>query len=353
MLFKTLSVLALSVSAAYGKTLADVISSTNSLSDLNKLLKAYPAIERTLAGLSNVTVLAPNNGAISALTKSGALMNATQAEVAALLNYHVLPGMYPASSIKKTPAFVHTMLGRPYSLVTGGQVVEVAKMGGNVEITSGLKEVSTVKQADIMFNGGIVHTIDQVLTIPPTLETVALDAGLTAFLGAVTAAGLAGNVSRTPDITIFAPSNTAFKAIGSALGNLTTTQLQSILTYHVVAGTVDYSSMIMSGSVKSLEGAKLNIKAKSDGAVFVNAARVINADILIPGGVMHVIDSVLNPMDMAMPKPNKKNPVVQYSMASKAPITALTKGLKPSTTVKALTMTMESVAAKPKRAVAF
>ena len=116
-------------------------------------------------------------------------------------------------------------------------------------------------------------------------------ANLTALLGAVTAAGVASTLESAADLTIFAPSNAAFQAIGSGLGNLTTMELTSILEYHVIKGTVAYSSDIKPGKVKTLEGADVTI-AVEDGAVFVNAARVINADILIPEGVLHVIDSV-------------------------------------------------------------
>lgn len=34
------------------------------------------------------------------------------------------------------------------------------------------------------------------------------------------------------DVTVFVPNNAAFQAIGSAVGNLTMSQLTSILEYH-------------------------------------------------------------------------------------------------------------------------
>lgn len=44
-----------------------------------------------------------------------------------------------------------------------------------------------------------------------------------------------------------------------------------------------------------MNGEELSITISADGAVFANSARVINADILIENGVLHVIDEVLNP----------------------------------------------------------
>ena len=174
------------------------------------------------------------------------------------------------------------------------------------------------------------------LTVPPNVSTTALAAGLSALAGALTATDLLSTVDGLKDVTIFAPSNAAFQAIGSAAGNLSTTALTSILEYHVIQGTVAYSSSLSNGSVTTLGGSDVNITI-ADGAVFVNAARVIIPDILVAGGVIHVIDSVLNPNGTAQPKPNTTKPVVQYSGASSASLGALTSGIPtPTSTNTAL-----------------
>ena len=189
-----------------------------------------------------------------------------------------------------------------------------------------------------------MHIIDQVLTVPLNVTVTALAAGLSALAGAATATDLLTTLDIAPDITIFAPSNEAFQAIGSAAGKLSTSQLTSILEYHVLNGTIAYSSSLGNGSVETLGGSSLNITVE-DGAVFVNAARVINADILIANGVLHVIDSVLNPNGTAQPEPNNDNPVVQYSGASSAPLGPLTSGIPaPSSTISGLVATTDDVA---------
>lgn len=158
------------------------------------------------------------------------------------------------------------------------------------------------------------------------------------------ATDLLTTLDAAPDITIFAPSNAAFEAIGSAAGGLSVSQLTSILEYHVINGTIAYSSSLGNGSVETLGGSSLNITVE-DGAVFINAARVINADILISGGVLHVIDSVLNPNGTAQPDPNSDTPVVQYPGASSASLGPLTSGIPaPSSTISALVATTDDVA---------
>lgn len=139
------------------------------------------------------------------------------------------------------------------------------------------------------FTGGVIHVIDNVLTIPQNISSTAVAANLTAVAGALTSAGLVETLDTARDVTVFAPNNEAFQRIGSALSNLTTQQLTQILGYHVVNGTVAYSSTLMNQTVKSLSGQDLRITVK-DGSVFVNSAKVVLADVLVANGVVHVID---------------------------------------------------------------
>lgn len=142
----------------------------------------------------------------------------------------------------------------------------------------------------------MIHVIDGVLTIPPVVSGISQEAGLSAFLGAVNASNLTKAVNTTPNLTIFAPNNAAFRDISSALDGLTAEEIASILQYHVINGTLAYSSTLTNGSVPTIGGEDVTITI-TDGEVFVNRARVISADILISNGVLHVIDSVLSPSE--------------------------------------------------------
>lgn len=135
----------------------------------------------------------------------------------------------------------------------------------------------------------MIHIIDTVLTIPASDADTATAAGLTSLAGALTAAGVVSTVNGLKDVTIFAPSNDAFAAIASTAANLTTAQIASILTYHVVQGTVGYSSLLSNISLTTVNGAKVTITV-AGGNVFVNSAKVILADVLVSNGVVHVID---------------------------------------------------------------
>merc|ERR1712137_1330179 len=93
--------------------------------------------------------------------------------------------------------------------------------------------------------------------------------------------------------------------IGSALANATTEEIASFLTYHVVNGTVGYSSGIKNGTVlTTLNGQNLTITIGEEGRIFVNNARVTIPDILVANGVVHVIDEVLNPGNATIANPS-------------------------------------------------
>lgn len=242
--------------------------------------------------MQNITILAPNNDALASFINStaGAGASTDPSALAALLTYHVLNGSYPGSAFTNTSAFIPTFLSNSsYANVTGGQVVKASLSGTNVSITSGLLSQSRVVTADIAFAGGVIHVIDSVLTVPQSPSSTAAGAELTSLTGALTTANLVSTVDELRDVTIFAPSNAAFQAIGSALANVSTEDLSSILTYHVVQGTVGYSSLLTNTTLPTVNGGSITITVVN-GSVFVNSAKVTLPDVLVSNGVVHVID---------------------------------------------------------------
>lgn len=89
-------------------------------------------------------------------------------------------------------------------------------------------------------------------------------------------------------MTIFAPTNDAFAAVANVVAGLSTEQLTSILTYHVVQGTVAYSTTLQNTSITTLQGGSIRVSI-SGSNVFINSAQVVLADVLVSNGVVHVI----------------------------------------------------------------
>ncbi|KAI4741643.1 FAS1 domain-containing protein [Aureobasidium sp. EXF-12298] len=246
----------------------------------------------------NITLLAPSNEALAKLNTSG--VSITSELVQALINYHTINGTILSSNLNNvTSAFPHTHLTNPaFSNVTGGQVVEGILKNGTAYFFSGLKNnVSVVSGgSNLNFTGGVIHIVDGTLTIPGNLTSTLTNSNLTALAGAAQELNLTSTLSSLHDVTVFAPDNSAFQAVGDALANASVTELISVLGYHVVNNSVLYSADIPNGTttIPTFIGANLTVQ-NINGSYYVNSAKVINPDILFSGGVIHVIDRVLNP----------------------------------------------------------
>lgn len=246
--------------------------------------------------LTNVTLLAPSNDALAALNTSGVAI--TSELVQALISYHTLNGTILSSALSnETSTFAPTHLTNPaFSNVTGGQVVEAILSNDTAYFFSGLKNNVSVTSANLNFTGGVIHIVDGTLTIPGNLTSTLTNTNLTALAGAAQTLNLTSTLSSLQDVTIFAPNNDAFQAVGDALANASTADLISVLGYHVVNGSVLYSADIPEGNltVPTFTGGNVTVQ-NINGSIYVNSAQVVNPDILFSGGVIHVLDRVLNP----------------------------------------------------------
>jgi uncharacterized surface protein with fasciclin (FAS1) repeats len=121
--------------------------------------------------------------------------------------------------------------------------------------------------------------------------------GFETLVAAVVAAGLAETLSGEGPFTVFAPTDEAFAALPEGLLEKLLLEenrdvLVSILTYHVVAGTV-LAADVTDGDVATVEGS--TVALATTGGVTVNGANVVLADVLASNGVIHVIDAVILP----------------------------------------------------------
>ena len=150
MQLKAFLVSLIGASCANAQSLTSVLSGNSDLSTLTSALEQFPSLVSALGNATNITILAPNNAAFTALfaTPAGQQAQSDPGLLQAVLEYHVINGSYPASSIPSTGAFVPTLLtNTSYTNVTGGQVVEGMSSNGNVTFFSGGKATSNVTQA--------------------------------------------------------------------------------------------------------------------------------------------------------------------------------------------------------------
>lgn len=119
------------------------------------------------------------------------------------------------------------------------------------------------------------------------------------LVAAVKAAGLVETLQGKGPFTVFAPTDAAFAKLpaGTVESLLANPQkLASILTFHVVPGTVMAADIVKANGAKptTVNGQSLDVVVR-DGHVLVNGANVVTADVVASNGVIHVIDTVLIP----------------------------------------------------------
>lgn len=121
-------------------------------------------------------------------------------------------------------------------------------------------------------------------------------AELSTFVKMVQQAGLT-EALETGELTVFAPTNDAFKAVPAAtMDELSRDpeKLKSVLTYHVVPTKVKASSIDGVSAIATVNGAKLNVSRAGD-FIAVDDGMVVEADIVADNGLIHEIDRVLVP----------------------------------------------------------
>jgi uncharacterized surface protein with fasciclin (FAS1) repeats len=111
-------------------------------------------------------------------------------------------------------------------------------------------------------------------------------------------AGLVGALSGPGPLTVFAPTDAAFRGVPKAtlrrLGN-DPKALRRVLLYHVVKGNVTAARVVKLKSAKTLAGPAISIQVRG-ASVFLNGStKVMKTDIAASNGTIHVINKVLLP----------------------------------------------------------
>jgi len=134
-----------------------------------------------------------------------------------------------------------------------------------------------------------------------TIVDKAIELEMTTLVEAIQVAGLVETLSSEGPYTVFVPTQEAFDEIESTLAQIQSApdaseQLANILTYHVVAGEVPASAVVNLDSATTVQGSDVEITV--DGSqVMVNDANVVQTDVMVDNGIIHVIDKVLIPSE--------------------------------------------------------
>lgn len=133
--------------------------------------------------------------------------------------------------------------------------------------------------------------------MPDIVDAAVASGKFNTLVAAVKAAGLVDTLKGKGPFTVFVPIDEAFAKLppGTVEALLKDVpKLKSILTYHVVPGKHVFVDLKKMTEVATVQGQKIKIDA-TKGALRVNDAQVIQADIIVDNGVCHAIDKVILP----------------------------------------------------------
>ncbi|MEO1227699.1 MAG: fasciclin domain-containing protein [Myxococcota bacterium] len=249
-------------------------------------------LDGALRGIGPFTVFAPTNAAFTNLGVN--LMDVDDAVLANILLHHVVGGRNDSAAVLGATSF--TTLANTSLAINAGPPITIG--GSNLSTT-----------LDVAANNGIVHLMDQVI-VPPTITEAAgtvpsLSRVITALgrASAITQAAVApSTLTGDAPITVFAPANSAFA--NQMIDETTAPQavLDLLLAYHAIPSqvlgadvpTTPTSIMTLGGLSFTIQrsGTTITITDNTGGVGTVDANL---RDIRTLGGVVHVVDRVLQP----------------------------------------------------------
>ncbi len=298
--------LAAPTASAADKDIVEVASEAGSFQTLLTAAKAAGLVD-ALKGEGPLTVFAPTDEAFGKLpegTVASLLKPENKDKLATILKYHVVAGRVPAKQALRLPS-ADTLAG-PTILLT--------RHGGGLRV-----DQAKVVQADIEASNGIIHVIDEVI-LPKDIVGRAKSTGtFRTLLAAAKAAGLVDALKGEGPLTVFAPTDAAFAklpegTVESLLEPANRKKLASILTYHVVAGSVELPPR----QIETLHGEAIRIAPA--GGMRVNGAGIALANVKTTNGVIHVIDRVLLPGQRHRDMARETMKAIERTIARGAPM---------------------------------
>lgn len=293
-------------------TIGELINNGSRFTLLKQAL-VRAGLDGALAQSGTYTVFAPTDDAFKAFGYvDAAAINAAPVDLLkTVLQYHVLSTRINTSDI---PTAINTsqqtVAGLPVYLskVTSTSATSTSATSATVSING-----ARILQADGVASNGTIHAIDRVL-LPPVFGNIAATiqniplllptASFRLLQAAVAKAGIGASLTATGPLTVFAPTDAAFKAVGidsAAIARTPATTLTSILSYHVLNSRT-YTPLITSGSsLTTVQGGTitagtsttaLTVTGKGNGGT---ASTIIGPDITATNGVVHIIDRLLLP----------------------------------------------------------
>jgi uncharacterized surface protein with fasciclin (FAS1) repeats len=290
----TVGALAMPGRAQATRDIVDVLANDPNFSTLVTAIQTVDAagivpggLVATLKSAGPFTVFAPDNAAFAALP-AGVLPSllANPAELADILFYHVLPAQVPAATVLQG--------GKTKTLLE--KKVQFKVIGPDAFVNS-----SKILTVDKFVKNGVIHSIDAVL-LPSDAPSTIMDvldesAQFSLLTAAIDIAGLRTTLDTGGPFTLLAPPNGAFLSLpqGALRGLITNpAALANVLKFHVIPGSFRATQVVTLSTAPTVQGNTIFVNPAA-GALYLDEAEVIQADVQASNGIIHVLDDVLDP----------------------------------------------------------
>ncbi|RDX40108.1 FAS1 domain-containing protein [Lentinus brumalis] len=273
---------------------------------------AGPSVLNQLSSGGLYVLFAPNDTACDVPSDADELTD--------LVAYHIVSGNFSGV----TTNYTNTTLGR--TLLSDPKLVQLEAPGehqvvawatradGQVHVLNQLND--SIVTNTTTYENVTIYTVDHVLTIPQTFaETVPVNnaslADTRTALSQVQVDYFNATTNQTTTesffevlnsglhgFTLFAPNNSAIEGVAATLATLASnrTALSTLFQNHLINGSTVYSPLLSSANLTSAAGEPLSFVLNATGHYVTSGnvtAQIIQPDVLLPNGVIHVIDRVL------------------------------------------------------------
>ncbi|EMY80969.1 lipofasciclin repeats [Psychroflexus gondwanensis ACAM 44] len=275
-------------------TTFEIISESPDHTILEDLLLSFGLDEDLNSGL--FTVFAPTDAAFGNIDTS----SLTDSQVKNILLNHVVQGAAESSSLFST--YLNTLAVESLSGAENNLSLYV-----NVGTDITLNGQSVVTGPDNLASNGVVHIVNEVITIPNVTSFATADPTFGILVEALTLDGQPDFVATLSSFeapapfTVFAPTNDAFVTALTELGvesltDIAPSVLTSVLNTHVIANANITSAELESGTVETL-GETFELDAENATITDQNGRTIsiILTDVQAGNGVVHVVSSVILP----------------------------------------------------------
>ncbi|KAI0641205.1 FAS1 domain-containing protein [Trametes meyenii] len=288
-------------------------SGHNRLATIATQLNSTSAGQSVLSQLSSggsFVLFAPTDSAFDSAPSNITTDNDLLADVVA---YHIAQGNFTGDST----TYPNTTLGRTllndpkYVQLEGNKSQVVAwalRADGKVHVLNQRND-STVTNTTSVGNIAI-NTVDHVLNFPESLAaTIPADnislTGIEDSIRSLQVSNAGGSSSLFDALntslhgfTFFAPNTSAIQDSQNALAGLANNNsaLQALFQNHIINGSTIYSPELAGQNHTSAAGEPLNFILNATGHYVTSGnvtAQIVQPDVLLPNGVIHVIDRVL------------------------------------------------------------